>query len=350
LLAGSLLLCDDLRQPPDFGSANIAASAEDAVNAWKEWQRADAKLEQDVSSMPMADARARIQTALSKMLNFIDKRELYNEAVLAYMENVRSESSAARPPIGANAVNDDALDLLGVNVSIVTAKLDGLRSSPDWAKIRRAVKTDVTGILDLQESRRRDIQVDRPLSRSGVRPVSALVYRSSERETREALGKLWTHYYQALVESVDQKTGASKPLVAEAAPGHAPEQPAISRILGAESPLVGTWTYATGSQQFNGVAEPTQVILEVWMDKGILMGRYRAQLPDFDEPKSVDLTLRGKPVPGRVQTLDFHSANPEAAGKIILEGPSATGLDLMLVRVVEPGSPIPRGRELLNRR
>jgi hypothetical protein len=111
---------------------------------------------------------------------------------------------------------------------------------------------------------------------------------------------------------------------------------------------VGTWTYAEGSQQFNGVAEPKHVILELWMEKGFLVGRYRAELPDFDRSSIVDLSLRGKPGSGRT-VLEFHSSSPEAAGKIVLEGPGSGGMDLMLVRSVE-GAPIPRGRELLTRR
>jgi hypothetical protein len=88
----------------------------------------------------------------------------------------------------------------------------------------------------------------------------------------------------------------------------------------------------------------------LWIDKGLLTGRYRAQLPDFDGVKRVDLSLSGKAGSGHTQTLNFHSTNPEAAGRIVIEGPGPNGIELMVVRSVDPGSPIPRGRELLTRR
>src|ERR1035441_9153994 len=56
--------------------------------------------------------------------------------------------------------------------------------------------------------------------------------------------------------------------------------------------------------------------LELWMDKGLLTGRYRAWLPDFDGVKRVDLSLSGKAGSGHTQTLTFHSANPEAEGPL----------------------------------
>src|SRR5580704_8980800 len=149
---------------------------------------------------------------------------------------------------------------------------------------------------------------------STVRPISSLVYENAERQSRESIQKLWTRYYQALVDSVEQKPGGSAPLLST--PAKAPPAPGRSP----EHPLVGTWTYADGSQQFNGVAEPRQVVLELWIEKGALLGRYRAELQDFDGPKRVDLNLRGKLVNGNIQTLDFHSTDPEAAGKIVLEG------------------------------
>jgi hypothetical protein len=120
---------------------------------------------------------------------------------------------------------------------------------------------------------------------------------------------------------------------------------------GADNPLVGVWTYAEGSQQFNGVAEPRQVLLELWMEDGALRGRYRAELPDFQGAKKVDLRLSGGVVSAHNQlTLNFESKDPPANGRIILEGPGSSGTELMFVRAVAAQSPIPRGRELLLRR
>jgi hypothetical protein len=109
------------------------------------------------------------------------------------------------------------------------------------------------------------------------------------------------------------------------------------------------WTYAPGSQKFNGVEEPHEVLLELWVENGQLAGRYRATLPDFGGVKTVDLRLKGPLAAATAtQTLDFESKDPAATGKIVLEGPAE--MELMLVRVVTAESPIPRGRELLRRR
>ena len=84
---------------------------------------------------------------------------------------------------------------------------------------------------------------------------------------------------------------------------------------------------------------------------GKLNGRYRAQLPDFDGVKAVDVRLHGAiAAGGGEQTLDFESKDPPASGRLILEGPAPNGLDLMVVRAPSSPGGLPRGRELLRRR
>ena len=55
------------------------------------------------------------------------------------------------------------------------------------------------------------------------RPLSLIVYRDSERQARELVERIWTHYYQALADAVDQKPGVSKSLVASITPPAAAE-------------------------------------------------------------------------------------------------------------------------------
>lgn len=357
LLAPALLLpamaAQDLQKPPDFGRQNLTISTEAVQKAWSAWQASNKDLELQVYRVPMTEARARIQAAFSDLVAFLEKRRAYTDGVLRTIESSLSEAVPAQPVASAEAVSADQIELMGMNIVTLQKKLDSLRDKPDWARIRRAVQANRAEILELQEFRRQDVQVDRPLNRAASassRPVSSIVYGEAERQTREALQKLWTRYYQALVDSVEQKPG-STPLIVSANP-HALSEGLVTPVpvlRGMDNPWVGTWTYVDGSQQFNGIAEPQQVILEIWMDKGVLAGRYRAQLPDFEETRQVDLTLRGKPISGRTQTLEFDS--PEwKVGKILLQGPGPNGIDLMLVRSVEPGGPLPRGRELLNRR
>jgi hypothetical protein len=220
------------------------------------------------------------------------------------------------------------------------------------------VQQERSDLLTLQASRREDITVDRPLDRARpvARTISPIVYTDSERQMRDALQKLWARYYQSLADAVEQKPAGSAPLMtrlpantavgAETAVAAETPNPASNN-----NPLVGTWIYPEGSQRFNGVAEPRQVMLELWMEQGLLLGRYRAELPTFDgATRHVDLKLQGRFAPDRDQTLEFRSSDPETAGKVVIEGPGVTGLDLTLVRVVESGSPIPRGRENLSRR
>jgi hypothetical protein len=356
-LAGAAL-GQQMERPPDYSQPAVAVASNDLYSAWKALQASDQDLEQQVFALPMVDARQRIQTTFSSVLAYIDKRRAYGEAVAACIATMAADSAGAGTLVSVDAMNADEMQQLGSSISAVQRKLDILRSMPEWLQIRRGVQKDRSEVLELQRKRREDIQIERPMDRSNssARPVSATVYRDSERQVQEALTRLWTHYYQALVGAVEQRQGQSTPLVASAGgagsiaagtSAGAAAQPAPAGGA-TNSAVVGTWTYVEGAEQFNGVAEPKRVILELWMEKGFLVGRYRAELPDFDQTKAVDLKLRGKPEVGRI-VLDFQSTSPEAAGKIILEGPGSSGMDLMLVRSAE-GTPIPRGRELLTRR
>ena len=61
------------------------------------------------------------------------------------------------------------------------------------------------------------------------------------------------------------------------------------------------------------VAEPRQVVLEIWIENGELLGRYRALLPDYSGDRRVDLRLRASAAAGKGPlTLDFQSKNGEA--------------------------------------
>ena len=86
------------------------------------------------------------------------------------------------------------------------------------------------------------------------------------------------------------------------------------------------------------------------MENGVLVGRYRAELPDFSGSRKIDLRLRAVSGANRNSlTLAFQSADSQATGEIVLEGPTEGGTELMLVRNVGAGSGVPRGRELLHR-
>ena len=129
-----------------------------------------------------------------------------------------------------------------------------------------------------------------------------------------------------------------------------PTPAVVSPAAPAANPLSGTWAYLEGTQQFNGVAEPRRVLLELWMEGGNLLGRYRAEIPDFDGVRKVDLRLRAKAGKTGQTILQIQGGDPVATGEFVVEDPGAGGLNIMLVRSVDAGGPIPRGRELLTRR
>jgi hypothetical protein len=156
--------------------------------------------------------------------------------------------------------------------------------------------------------------------------------------------KLWTHYYQALEDAVEQKP-AGAALVAIR--GSAASAPAAANA-NAASPVAGNWTYVQGSQQFNGLGEPHDVLLEIWVENGMLVGRYRAELPDFQGSRKIDVRLRGPlDTAANLQTLDFESKDPSGTGKVTLEF-NPTRKELMFVRTSQ--TIVPRGRETLHPR
>jgi hypothetical protein len=348
-----LALAQELPQPPDFSQAPVTAAAAKSTAAWQEWIRGDRDLEREIFRLPMGEARARLQRSLSGFLAYTEARKAYAEAVALFIENYKPEVNRT-PAVGIEPVNRDQLELLGVCIGSLQTRLDALRDAAEWAAIRRAVQADRAEAIALQNKRRDEIPVELPLSRpQAPRPLSAIVYRDSERQLRETTEKLWTHYYQAMADAVEQKPSGSKPLISSAV-APAPEMAAAGDAaspagIGIDK-LAGTWEYAERSQQFNGVEEPRQVLLELSMNKGSLVGRYRGTLADFDGLHNVDLQLvMAKSAKGsRDLTFDAKSANADMSGQLRIEPPEAKGAELVLVHVGMNG--VPRGRETMVRR
>jgi hypothetical protein len=341
---------------PDFGQSALVSNIGRASDAWSAWETSDAGLEQRVFSLPMVDGRDQVQRALSEFLAYLDRRRQYGDSVSAYIDSSRVKPQD-KNMVTLDAVNRDQLEVLGVSLARLQAKLEALQTESGWAQIRRSVQQERSDVLALQSSRRDKITVDRPLGRSlpDASSITSLAYRDSERQLRDALQKLWIRYYQSLVDAVEQRPDGSVPLIVKLPTNAAAGLTALPAVPSSpatnDNPLVGTWIYREGSLQFNDVAEPHQVILELWLEQGLLRGRYRADLQAFDgTTKHVDLKLRGRFVPGHDQTLEFQSADPDTSGKVVVEGPDVTGLHVMLVRLVESGGTIPRGREILTRR
>jgi hypothetical protein len=340
----------DLPPPPDFLQSSLVVAVNALTVSWGAWRSADAGLEQRVFRIPMREARGMIEQAWGAYREFLDKRRVYSEALARYIDEGHAQPQSGQKIVTLGAVYQDQIQLLGVNLEVLQGKLDALRNTAEWVSMRRQVQAESMQAFQLLSSRRAEMPLDLSLKRpEPVSMMSSSVYRDSERQTAEALDRLWTRYYQALVDSVEQAPGGSRPLIARRPSEPAVDSPGSS--AGTDNPLVGVWTYAEGSQQFNGVGEPRQVLLELWMEGGALMGRYRAELPDFQGVKKVDLRLSGGVVsPHNQLTLNFESKNPPASGRIILEGPGSSGTELMFVRAVTAQSPIPRGREMLLKR
>ena len=204
-----------------------------------------------------------------------------------------------------------------------------------------------------RSARRDEIPVELPFSPAEPpRRLSVIVYRDSELQARELVERIWTHYYQALVDELERKTGASRPLVASITPPAPAPEPAPSaaaaRISGPDR-VAGTWRYVEGSQQFNGMEEPRQVLLELFVEKGALTGRYRGTFTDFTGTHNVDVRLQQITVKGSSDIrLQYQNPEQNLSGQISVEGPGASGLDLMVVHT--DGTGIPKGREVLARR
>jgi hypothetical protein len=347
LFAFALAAQQSLPAPPEFSQDPIARAARDFAAAWSQWRSADAGLEQKLYQLPMAEARDLLQRSLGHYLDVLDARRAYGEAVAAYIDATRLQPHPGQPVATVEIVYRDQIDLLGVNLSVLQEKLDALRASNDWVAIRRAAQPGRTDLLALQSSRRADMPEDLSLdSPDHPRPPNAIagqLYRDSEAKLLDSMEKLWTRYYQSLADAVEQKPAGAAALVAVR--GAAPAPVAAGS---AATPVAGNWTYVQGSQQFNGLGEPTGVLLELWVENGMLVGRYRADLPDFQGPRKIDIRLHGPlEAAANQQTLDFESKDPAGAGKVTIEF-NPTRKELMFVRGAQ--AVIPRGREVLHPR
>jgi len=331
-----------LPPPPTFSQDDVAARADKVVNAWETWCRADRKLEQRIFQLPMGEARHHLRLSLGAFLDFLAARGAYAESVASYLAS-RAGSVRSVSILPEDAAYQDQIGMLGTILADLQERLVSLRDSPAWLTIRRDVQAQNDRALKLQSTLRARLD-NAPTFRTPRPPAdtSALAYQDSERGLAETLRGLWTAYYQALADAVEQKpTPALTPL--DPVGGAHSASPAARSV---EGPQVEVWSYTEGSQQFNGVAEPKHVLLELWTENGLLLGRYRAELPGFRGIKTVDIRLRGAASAGGAQTLQIDSKDPAVAGQIVLERAGFTG-ELMLVRVVPARSPIPRGREVL---
>jgi len=355
LAAGGSATAQSLTPPPNYSDSAVTEGAEETVTSWNAWLEASRNLEHDVPNAPMGEARDRIQRAFTAWLNFSDKRRIYSERVAGYIERFRPEAPGRKPLVNVETVSRDQLELLGISLSAVQARLDALRDTPVWAPVRRAVQTDRSEMMTLQNARRDDIPVDLPYgSAAPVRPLSLIVYRDSEHQVREAVDRIWTHYYQALADAV-VKNGTSTPLVTTLTLPAAPVADPAAAVA-AEAPVVGidrvagTWRYVDGSQRFNGVEEPHDLLLELFAAKGVLTGRYRGTLTDFTGPHVVDVRLQQVPAAKGSSEIRLQFQNPEqnVSGQIVIEGPGASGLELQVIHM--DGAGLPRGREILARR
>jgi hypothetical protein len=356
LFVRALAAQQGLPAPPDFSQDSIIRAAEGVSGAWSKWKAGESDLEQRIYRLPMAEARDLLQRSLGRYLDFTELHRAYGDAVASYIEKSRLQPRANQPVVTMEAVYRDHIDLLGANLAMLQEKLDALRASNDWVTIRRAVQPERTEALALQSSRRSempmDLSLDSPDHPKSLNSMAALAYRDSERKLTESVEKMWTRYYQALADAVEQKPSGSAPLVAMRGSGASPSPAAAappSAAAAAGNPFAGAWTYTQGSQQFNGAGEPREVLLELWVENGTLMGRYRAELPDFEGVRKVDIRLHGPIAAGsNQQTLDFESKEPAGAGKIVLEHDPAR-MELMFVRPSTQAI-LPHGRELLHPR
>jgi hypothetical protein len=338
----------ELKPPPDFTEGSIAAPAEEVAGAWTRWRAGDKSLEQKIYRLPMIESRDLLQRSLGRYLDFLDKRKAYTQAVTAVIDGRRNDVRPRPNLFTMETINRDQIETLGVNLAALQEKLAALRDSPDWLALRRAVQAESSQALALESARRAEAPVDSLLTKQKpVSAVSAAAYLESERQLAEALQKLWTRYYQSLADAVEKRPAGSIVLTALKPSDGAPAAPASTLT----NPMLGVWTYVEGSQEFNGAGEPRQVMLELWIENGLLAGRYRAELPDFHGVQKLDMRLRGAAVGGSGrQTLEFETKDAARAGSVLLEGPGPTGMELMLVRVVPAQSTVPRGRESLRRR
>ena len=333
--------------PPDFNQDAIRVPAERVAAAWAKWSDSDRDLDRRVFRLPMSDARDVLRRSLGAWEEFLAARSAYVESVAAYIRTGQAAGRGRQPGVSAQALSQDRIRTLGVSLGALHNRLAGLRDSPEWLTVRRGARKATDDALKLQAALREPPPVEVPGAKPPVDAASEPVYRESEGQLAGTLRGLWTAYYQAMADAVEQKPGGSAPLTPV---GSSTREDRAELATSSGSALDGVWTYAEGSQHFNGVAEPLRVILELWMENGVLVGRYRAELPAADGVRKIDVRLRGAGSGRGSQTMAIESQDSKASGQIVLEGPGPEGRDLMLVRVVPERSRLPRGRELLHRR
>ena len=196
--------------PPDFDQNSISTAAEALAGAWAKWKSADAGLEQRVFRIPATEARPAVQRALDGYLAVLDKRRAYSDAVSAYIDQSRAEPRPRQVVVTLGTVFEDHVQLLGFNLHLLEGKLGALRDAPQWISLRRAVRDESAEAFNLQSTRRSDVPVELSLHRSQPpNLISSLLYRDSERQVADVLRRLWTRYYQALVDAAE--------------PGHPPQ-------------------------------------------------------------------------------------------------------------------------------
>jgi hypothetical protein len=195
----------ELPAPPDFDEGTIIAAAEALSGAWTKWRSVDAGLEQRVFRIPISEARQTVQRAFDGYLGVLDKRRTYSDAVSAYIDQSRAEPRPRQVVVTLEAVFEDHVQWLGLNLNVLEAKLGALRDAPQWIAIRRSVRDERAEAFSLQSARRSEVPVDLSLHRSPpANLISSLLYRDSERQVAGVLRRLWTRYYQALVDAAEQ--------------------------------------------------------------------------------------------------------------------------------------------------
>lgn len=194
----------ELPAPPDFDQSAITAAAEALSGAWAKWRGVDAGLEQRVFRIPVPEARQTVQRAFDGYLGVLDKRRAYSDAVSAYIDQSRAEPRPRQVVVTLGAVFEDHVQLLGCNLKVLEEKLGALRDAPQWISIRRGVRDESAEAFQLQSARRSAVPVDLSLRRSPpASPISSLLYRDSERQVADVLRRLWTRYYQTLVDAAE---------------------------------------------------------------------------------------------------------------------------------------------------
>lgn len=329
----------ELPKPPIFGHPELTGPAEAVTEAWTHWDRLSHDFEREALAMPRSEGRERVRRAYAALLEYMEARRLYSEALRSALE-----SHVRTAAVTVSAVSSDQLDLLGAQLSDIQKRLEALRSAPEWITLRRGVQKERDAIDKLEESRRERIQDGLLTTHTETSEVlTPSAYQDSDREVRAAIADLWTHYCQTLLNIIYQQPENSTSPEVQLAMG----QPINSEPTGATR-LEGAWTYSEGSRKFDGAAEPKHVVLELWLENGLLRGRYRADIQMAAGTRHLDLNLTGKPSARRNQTFDFRSTDPPTTGTVTLQ-PAANGIELTFIRP-SGNAYVPSGREVLTRR